>query len=89
MYGKSFLIGFQNEEQREFIAKHDISKTLYLEGPYNIWMNHIKEQYFVLRSEPLNIENPLTHEDDTRIREGRFITLFCKMTLILHGFLIF
>ena len=70
VYGKSFLIGCQNEEQREFLATHDTSKTLFLEGPFNIWMNHIKEQYFVLRSEPLHIENPLTHEDDTRIREG-------------------
>ena len=74
MYGKSFVIGFQNEEQRQFLAEHDISKTLYVEGPYSIWMNHIQEQYFILRSEPIDIENPLTHEDDTRIREGVLIT---------------
>lgn len=72
-YGKSFLIGHQNEQQREFLANHDTSKTLYIEGPFNIWMNHIKEQYFILRSEALYIENPLTHEDDTQIREGIYI----------------
>eukprot|EP00795_Rhopilema_esculentum_P009191 gene9191-16865_t len=70
IYKKSFIIGCQNEEQREFLATHDASKTLYLEGPYHIWMNHIKEQYYLLRSQPIDMENPITHEDDTRVREG-------------------
>ena len=70
---KSFLIGSQNDEQKDFIAKHDTEKTLYIEGPYNIWMNHIKEQYYLLRSEALFIENPVSHEDDTRVREGKCV----------------
>ena len=78
---KSFLIGSQNDEQKDFIAKHDTEKTLYIEGPYNIWMNHIKEQYYLLRSEALFIENPVTHEDDTRVREGKCVVtasgIFC------------
>jgi len=92
VYGKSFLIGFQNEEQKEFLATHDTSKTLYLEGPFYIWMNHIREQYFVLRSEPLHIENPLTHEDDTRVREGMTLGICMSNKMIkdaLHSWLKF
>ena len=68
---KSFLIGSQNEEQRDFISSFDGSNSLYVEGPFNIWMNNINEHYFVLRSGCLDISNPETHEDETRVREGK------------------
>lgn len=70
---KSFLIGSQNEEQRDFISSFDGSNSLYVEGPFNIWMNNINEHYFVLRSGCLDISNPETHEDETRVREGMIL----------------
>ncbi len=73
--GDPFLISSQNQEQRDFISNFDPSSSLYVEGPFNIWMNNIKEQYFILRTGSLDIPNAETHEEETKVREGNKVFL--------------
>eukprot|EP00794_Sanderia_malayensis_P009362 gene9362-10349_t len=70
-----FIISSQNQEQRDFILNYDPANSLYIEGPFDIWMNNMKEEYFILRTGALSIPNAETHEDETKTREGMILGL--------------
>lgn len=66
-----FVINSQSEYQKKCIAMLDTDKALYVEGPLNIWLNHAREEYFILKTgrEDLLTSDDLKVEPDEE-REG-------------------
>lgn len=76
-----FIVSSQSTYQKDCIASLDCKKPLYVEGPLHIWLNHVMEEYFVLktgRQDLLSSERLKIQEDEER--EGEIVV--CDTVLV-------
>lgn len=61
----TWIVSGQSPIQKELLEKHDKSKALFIEGPFNIWLRYKCITYFILRSEPP--ENFIEKNEDIEV----------------------
>lgn len=63
-----FIASAQSTIQKELIEKHDKEDPLFVEGPFPVFMKHVRQNYFVIRAEP-NVVG-LKQEKDLQKKEN-------------------
>ena len=76
---KSLLLSVHNPEFLEQCEKSQDFKSLYVEGPFTLWINRVKESYFVLKTGAPPSASEVELYNDKNFNEGKF--LCCS-----HGF---
>lgn len=64
---KDFIASAQSPEQRDLLSQHPPYRSLYVEGPFNLWLRDIKLGYYILRSDPIylgSLEDDDLEEDE-------------------------
>uniref|UniRef100_A0A1A8NNX7 Evolutionarily conserved signaling intermediate in Toll pathway, mitochondrial n=1 Tax=Nothobranchius rachovii TaxID=451742 RepID=A0A1A8NNX7_9TELE len=60
------LVGIQSPSQMELLAKHDVNRPVFVEGPFPLWLRKTCVHYYVLRADPtplhLKVEEPYDPE---------------------------
>ena len=72
---KHFIISSQSEYQKQCVSMLSTDKTVFVEGPLNIWMGHKREEYFILktgRQDLLTSEQLKVEPDEEREGTMRF-----------------
>ena len=83
---KQYVISSQSDYQKECLSAlgTDEDATVFVEGPISLWMNHVREEYFILKSGRhalMSSENLQIQPDEER--EGQLVYLFtCDDDLI-------
>ncbi|XP_065680995.1 evolutionarily conserved signaling intermediate in Toll pathway, mitochondrial-like isoform X1 [Hydra vulgaris] len=71
-----FIISSQTFKQRQYVKLCSSEKTLYVEGPTHIWINHKKENYFVLKTGQGDLKTfEWTKVDPDEEREGVILAI--------------
>ncbi|XP_044726966.1 evolutionarily conserved signaling intermediate in Toll pathway, mitochondrial [Chrysoperla carnea] len=52
---KTWILSAQSPKQKELIKECKITESIYVEGPFNLWLRNASVNYFVLRAEPKKI----------------------------------
>lgn len=45
-----FIVSSQSTYQKQCTATLEASSTVFVEGPISLWMNHVREEYFILKT---------------------------------------
>ena len=73
-----YIISSQSEYQKKCLSALDVADektTVFVEGPISLWMNHVREEYFILKSARralVTTENLHVQPDEER--EGKFVS---------------
>ena len=43
-------MGCQSPKQKDYITHCSVDRPLYVEGPFHLWLNKVKEEYFLLKT---------------------------------------
>lgn len=60
----TWIVWATSTKQRMLLKKHDPSKSLYVEGPFRMWLQENMIQYFVLKSEEFNDYDDFERDDN-------------------------
>lgn len=62
LQGRDYIASVQSPEQKEDLSQHQIFRPLYVEGPYTLWLKTTVQSYYVLRTDPMELQEPLMYE---------------------------
>lgn len=62
--GRDYIASVQSPDQKEDLAQHQIYRPLYVEGPYTLWLKTTRLSYYVLRTDPLELQDPILYDRD-------------------------
>jgi signaling intermediate in Toll pathway protein len=80
---KTWIVSGQSPTQREIVSELLDGETVYVEGPFKVWLRMVSITYFILRA---NNPNPVYNRDDDLLDNdelnGQFIS--CLSTHLWH-----
>lgn len=53
---ETFITSAQSPDQQELLARHPTDVPLYVEGQFKVWLRNVPVTYFILRTDPVNIQ---------------------------------
>lgn len=69
----TFIISGQSPSQKKLLAEHPATKSLYVEGPFPIWVGRACMNYFQLRADGQKFEQPQLDPDDVTNIDNPFV----------------
>ena len=60
----TWIVWATSTKQRMLLKKHDPLKSLYIEGPFKMWMQKQIVEYFVLKSEEFREIDDFARDED-------------------------
>ncbi|MED6269569.1 hypothetical protein CHARACLAT_000768 [Characodon lateralis] len=58
------IVGIQSPSQMELLAKHNPKKPVFVEGPFPLWLRKTCVYYYVLRADPIPLEEKVEEPYD-------------------------
>ncbi|XP_054762818.2 evolutionarily conserved signaling intermediate in Toll pathway, mitochondrial-like [Lytechinus pictus] len=62
LQGQDYIASVQSPDQKEDLAQHQIFRPLYVEGPYTLWLKTTRQPYYVLRTDPMELQDPIMYD---------------------------
>ncbi|CAG2111696.1 unnamed protein product [Medioppia subpectinata] len=66
---KTWVVSAQSPSQRDLVSELADTETVYVDGPFKVWLRMMNLSYFTLRA---NNPNPVFHRDDDNIDNDEF-----------------
>lgn len=58
------IVGIQSPDQMELLAKHNPDRPVFVEGPFPLWLRKTCVYYYILRAEPVPLEEQIEEPYD-------------------------
>uniref|UniRef100_UPI0037E89080 evolutionarily conserved signaling intermediate in Toll pathway, mitochondrial isoform X1 n=1 Tax=Semicossyphus pulcher TaxID=241346 RepID=UPI0037E89080 len=58
------IVGIQSPDQMELLAKHNLSRPVFVEGPFPLWLRKTCVYYYILRADPVPEEEKVEEPYD-------------------------
>ncbi|TRY58722.1 hypothetical protein DNTS_001272, partial [Danionella cerebrum] len=62
-----YIVGIQSPDQHSLLAKHNPSRPVFVEGPFNLWLRKKCVHYYLLRADPIPAEEKVEEEIDPEL----------------------
>lgn len=69
----TYIVSGQSPTQQRLLSEHTTTKSLFVEGPFNIWVGKGNVNYFMLRADPKELSEELEDPDDVSHIDNPFL----------------